>query len=462
MLKHVQVSPMRSRSDSLSMRSSTSCASSLCGSPEPPGEQLRSHSRASSYSSLNETIPQTTIKIYTACLRQDIEYKTLGISYDATSKSVVQQLLRRCKMRHRDPRLFYLTMEVTVRRPGVKSVLELDDEARPALLQACHPKGDSRFCLQQKPGGLIRVHTSALQPNSQYKSLLISEETTSDELLSLLLSCYNSIEPVEQFSLYEVCPGQEYQRKLHPDDLPLKTQLQRQQKNEIMHFLVRRNPNYPRRRQMLAPISESTKHFIISPGHHRLSLHSTTFPLSAVTTPTNTLISDIVDGVSSLNTLPKGLALRESCLSSSSSSSASSSCSSSSASSASSSSFEDNNNDDDGRTDCSEPQCRRTSDEPPAIKSKNLDRTVPPPRPSKASLLPSLLTAPNAPSYSPVYNIREIRTVCNSFSALGIDKKLADIGQDRQVPPPPTVRSAIVKEAVNTDPMKGVGNFIYI
>uniref|UniRef100_A0A182M4J7 Uncharacterized protein n=1 Tax=Anopheles culicifacies TaxID=139723 RepID=A0A182M4J7_9DIPT len=58
MLKHVQISPMRSRADSLSMRSSTSCASSLCGSPEPPGDQLRSHSRASSYSSLNETIPQ--------------------------------------------------------------------------------------------------------------------------------------------------------------------------------------------------------------------------------------------------------------------------------------------------------------------------------------------------------------------------------------------------------------------
>ncbi|KAL1403092.1 hypothetical protein pipiens_005812 [Culex pipiens pipiens] len=408
MLKHVQVSPMRSRSDSLSMRSSTSCASSLCGSPEPPNEQLRSHSRASSYSSLNETIPQTTIKIYTACLRQDIEYKTLGISYDATSKSVVQQLLRRCKMRHRDPRLFYLTMEVTVRRPGVKSVLELDDEARPALLQACHPKGDSRFCLQQKPGGLIRVHTSALQPNSQYKSLLISEDTTSDELLSLLLSCYNSIEPVEQFSLYEVCPGQEYQRKLHPDDLPLKTQLQRQQKNEIMHFLVRRNPNYPRRRQMLAPISESTKHFIISPnGHHRLSLHSTTFPLSAVTTPTNTLISDIVDGVSSLNTLPKGRLAT--------------------------SSLEDNNNDD--RTSCADAQCHR--EEPPAIKSKNLDRSVQaPPRPSKASLLPSLLTAPNAPSYNPVYNIREIRTVCNSFSALGIDKKLVDISGTTRARPP--------------------------
>lgn len=48
------------------------------------------------------------------------------------------------------------------------------------------------------------MHTSALQPTSQYKSLVIAEETTSDELLGLLLSTYNSIEPIEQFSLYEV------------------------------------------------------------------------------------------------------------------------------------------------------------------------------------------------------------------------------------------------------------------
>lgn len=50
----------------------------------------------------------------------------------------------RCKMRQRDPRLFYMSMEVTVRKPGVRTVLVLDDETRPAILQACHPKGDSR------------------------------------------------------------------------------------------------------------------------------------------------------------------------------------------------------------------------------------------------------------------------------------------------------------------------------
>lgn len=65
MLKHVQISPHRNRSDSISLRSSTSCASSLCGSPEPPGDSLRTPSRASSYCSLNETIPQVRQNINT-------------------------------------------------------------------------------------------------------------------------------------------------------------------------------------------------------------------------------------------------------------------------------------------------------------------------------------------------------------------------------------------------------------
>lgn len=96
-----------------------------------------------------------------------------------------------------------------------------------------------------KPGGLIRVQTAVLQPASQYKSLLIAEETTSDELLQLLLRSYKSAEPVERFSVYEVSADQEYQRKLHPDDTPLRAQLQRQQQGgEPCQFMVRENPQY--------------------------------------------------------------------------------------------------------------------------------------------------------------------------------------------------------------------------
>lgn len=65
MLKHVQISPLRSRSDSVSLRSSTSfssnssCTSSLRGSPELSNDyELKMLSRSSSYSSLNESLPQ--------------------------------------------------------------------------------------------------------------------------------------------------------------------------------------------------------------------------------------------------------------------------------------------------------------------------------------------------------------------------------------------------------------------
>lgn len=68
MLKHVHISPHRNRSDSISLRSSTSfssstnssCATSLCGSPEPSNGdfELKASSRSSSYSSLSDSVPQ--------------------------------------------------------------------------------------------------------------------------------------------------------------------------------------------------------------------------------------------------------------------------------------------------------------------------------------------------------------------------------------------------------------------
>ncbi|XP_017063022.1 uncharacterized protein LOC108102507 [Drosophila eugracilis] len=432
MLKHVQISPLRNRSDSVSLRSSShasSCASSMCGSPEPPTELQRTPSRASSYSSLNEQLPQTTIKVYTNCLKIDIEYKTLGIQWDTTSKEVIGQLLRRLKMRHRDPRLFYLSMEVAVRRAGVKTILVLDDDTRPAIMQACHPKGESRFCLQLKPGGLIRVHTSALQPSSQYKSLVISEETTSDELLHLLLGCYSSPEPVESFSLYEVCPGQECQRKLHPDDLPLRTQMERMKRGEGCHFLVRRTPNYARRRQLLANLNEAIGQ-------------------AAEATEDATSLLEL--------SLESDLSLSEdlrSCSSRDSSEDADDGdedeCASSSGSS-------------DNSTEC-------------ALR-RDFYQTTP-----AVPVAPQLAVSVSpARVYSPVYNIREIRTASHSFSSLGKDKKLLDIHMNarfasagvygRLMPVAETESqnldgnpsTKLTAEVVNNNPAKGLGHFVYL
>lgn len=101
----------------------------------------------------------------------------------------------------------------------------------------------SRFSLQTRRGGLVKIYDSVLNSNSQYKSLLISARTTVDEVISLLLNCYNSKERVEQFSLYEVNTDKEQQRKLHPDDRPLHVQ-QMWLPSHQCHFLVRRNPDY--------------------------------------------------------------------------------------------------------------------------------------------------------------------------------------------------------------------------
>lgn len=78
-------------------------------------------------------------------------------------------------------------------------------------------------------------------------------------------------------------------------------------------------------------------------------------------------------------------------------------------------------------------------------------------------------------TYCPVYNIREIRTVCNSFSALGIDKKLWDLdykpsstlasmtaANRHSVAGVTTASMNIVREAVNNNPAKGYGSYVYI
>ena len=62
-----------------------------------------------------ETIPSAlTIRVYTKCLRPHMTYRTVRITPQTTSKQVITGLLSRFRMKHRDPKLFYLTMEVTV------------------------------------------------------------------------------------------------------------------------------------------------------------------------------------------------------------------------------------------------------------------------------------------------------------------------------------------------------------
>ncbi|CAG0884650.1 unnamed protein product [Darwinula stevensoni] len=193
-----------------------------------------------------------TMKIYAKCLRPDIEYKTLSISYQTTCRELIHTLLSKYKMKHRDPNLFYLTMEVLIRKTGVpiRTLMVLDDEACPAELQSCHPRGESKFALQMRRGGLVKVHDACLMPGSQYKSLLISEKTTVDELIQLLLNCYNIKEPLSRFSIHEAMQNRGLERKLHPDDCPLSV-VQNCPEPRTTALVIRRNPEPPPRRKLL-------------------------------------------------------------------------------------------------------------------------------------------------------------------------------------------------------------------
>lgn len=352
-------------------------------------------------------------------------------------------------MRHRDPRLFFLSMEVRIRRADARTMLVLDDSARPAMLQACHPSGESKFHLQMKSGGLIRVHTSALQQTSQYKSLLISEQTTSDELLGLLISCYNSTEPVEEFSLYEVCPDQEYQRKLHPDDLPLRAQVQRNQKGENCHFLVRRIRNLSRRVLTLDTNEPSAKaNYTMtltpsSPSTDKVKPLESSSPTAATPTEiTKTLSSP--SSSSTFSSSPSSIAVfkskftkLESCL-----------CK-----------LTLRNDDVDVNGNVVSPQkCQCNS-------SPKIQHCIHCNRKSSNSSSSAVDKSTSSNSYNPVYNIRAIRTVGNSFSSLGSDKKLMEMGAVSVVASSSAIsrrHSVAVDEAVNTHPPMGIGNYIYI
>ncbi|XP_067137392.1 uncharacterized protein [Centruroides vittatus] len=257
MLKHVHassssLSPYRCRTpskDTVSLNSTMSYSS--YGGHEPLS------SRSSSTTSLSP--PKTVVKVYSRVLCTDMEYKTLSINPLTTSIDVVRMLLSKFKMKHRDPNLFYLTMEVWIRKTGVpiKSVMVLDDEARPAELQACHPRGESKFSLQMRRGGLVKVYASCLMTASLYKSLLVSERTTVEELIQLLLHCYNSREQPTKFSLYEVSTSRRYERKLHPHDYPLLIQQDWANPLHYAFHLRRNSDSYQRRLSWMQSIEMS-------------------------------------------------------------------------------------------------------------------------------------------------------------------------------------------------------------
>ena len=241
---------------SASFNSSFGSASTSSSDPPPihgkeTPEPISLVSRASSFASLSlegaagQGQPRTPIKVFAKCLRPDIEYKTLNVSHQTDCRELIWQLLGKYKMKHRDPNLFYLTMDISIKRTGIplKRTLVLDDDSRPAELKSCHPWGECKFTLQMRKGaGLVRVYDSVLMAESKYKALLVSENTTVEEVVRMLFHCYGlDVERARDFCLFEQCQSQCYERRLNEKDRPAQVQSLWPTAGQFM-FVLKRTP----------------------------------------------------------------------------------------------------------------------------------------------------------------------------------------------------------------------------
>ena len=182
--------------------------------------------------------PRSSIKVHAQCLRPHLSYKTVVISGQTTSKQVVLGLLSRFRMCHRDPNLYYLTMEVTVGPEGQQTII-LEDNARPVEMISCNPWATPKFILQTKQGGLVKVYDHLVRPDSVYKSLIISEETTVRDTIQILRCCYREDEEAGKevdLRLWEVGGGAE--RLLGEEERPLKL-MEAWTKESSRRFLLR-------------------------------------------------------------------------------------------------------------------------------------------------------------------------------------------------------------------------------
>ncbi|XP_014664211.1 PREDICTED: uncharacterized protein LOC106806708 [Priapulus caudatus] len=249
MLKHVSTTNLRRKASLDTLGSSGSSIGSRGSRSSLQTVGVPSDTSTTSIASQEDC---SAIKVYARAVRSDIEYKTILVSKSTTSRDMVSLVLNKCKMKTKDPKLYYVTMEVGLKKRDhlLRNMIILEDDASPLVLQSCHPNGGSRFYLSMRRGGLVKIHVANLIEGLYYKSLLISQMTSAREVIRLLLHCYRIEEDPDRFSLREVCkiPENFYERKLMPDDCPLRFQECWDDERHYA-FILRREPQARRRRR---------------------------------------------------------------------------------------------------------------------------------------------------------------------------------------------------------------------
>ena len=75
-------------------------------------------------------------------MRSDVEYKTISVTFETTSKEIIELLMKKLKIKNRDPRLYLISMDIAIRRTGVCTSIHLEEWECPAMLQCSYPRGE--------------------------------------------------------------------------------------------------------------------------------------------------------------------------------------------------------------------------------------------------------------------------------------------------------------------------------
>lgn len=248
----------------------------------------------------------------------------------------------------------------------------------------------------------------------------------------------------------KVCPIQEYQRKLHPDDLPLRAQQLRVQKGEQCHFLVRKNPHYPRRRSLLPAMNKANPQLPCSISNnneqHMQSCKATDCQkcCTSINRMNHINKSDTPHTTNSTHSTHSTVSMSHS------------------------------HNSKNEICKMCENNFRSCEFCNKNVINKLSTRQIPPRLPATSNY--------STATYNPVYSIREIRTACHSFSSLALDRKAMDAERSNKTISLPNPylsdnnngncnhnslsnsisSSSVVQEAVNNNPSKGYGSYVYI
>ena len=192
-----------------------------------------------------------------------VYYKSLLIKPETKVRDVVLKMMQKYQLLHRDPNLFFLTLELSddnaLQEGLTKKTLVLDMDNRLMEFSSCHTWFTCRFVLRVKKGKEVKVVIEMLEQEKE-ETLMISKETAAETMIRMILQLIGlHRDECGNYCLYEESLSRRYQRKMGRKEKPWKILQQWKEEEEEegdFRFKMRRNLDDAKQRLYYIPMHE--------------------------------------------------------------------------------------------------------------------------------------------------------------------------------------------------------------